>query len=129
LSQDGTNAALGCSPGEQLGPAIDHAIDRAHLSLAVEGGHEELVPAAHRAHLRIGQRRPIEIARLAVGGQPRAAGGDPKDRPEVVGLAADVAPSSAREVEKPGLIEGERRGGRDTADAARGVGVEALPVT
>jgi hypothetical protein len=126
LSQHGTNATLRRAAGEQLRSPVHHAIDRADLSLAVEGGHEELVPATGRAHLRIGQGWPIEVARLHVGGEPRAAEGNPEDGPEVVDLAADVAPSRACEVEKPGLIERERRGGRDPADAAGRVGVEAF---
>src|SRR5437660_806418 len=126
LLQDRAGAALGRAAGEELGPPVDHAIQRAHLSLAIEGRYEQLAPAADRAHLRVEQRGAVEISTLDGGAQPGAAGGNSIEGPEVVHLAADVSPARAREIEEPGLIERERGRRRDAADTARGVRVESL---
>src|SRR5262249_9989044 len=120
-------AALGRAAREELGPPVDDAIERAHLSLPIEGRHEELAPPARGAYLRVEQRRAVEISVFDVGAQARAARRNPVDRPEIVGLAAGVAPARARQVEEPGRIERERGGRGATPDAARPVAAQSLP--
>src|SRR2546428_430041 len=126
LPQARPTASLRRAAGEQFGAPVDEPIERPDLPLAVEGGDEQLAPTPRRSHLRIRQRRAVEVARLGVGAQSRAARGNPIDGPEVVRLAAEVAPARPRQVEEAGVIERQGGGGRDAADAPRGVGVEAF---
>src|SRR5215831_9261860 len=126
LSQNRPRATLRGAPGKELGAPVDDAVERADLSLAIEGRDEQLAAAPDRADLRVEQRGPVEVAALDVGAQPRTAHRNPVDGPEVVGLPADVTPSGTGQIEEAGLIESDRGCGRDAADAARGVGVEAL---
>src|SRR5262249_16408303 len=126
LSESRPPAALGRPAGEELGTPVDDAVERADLPLAIESRDEQLTAAPDRADLRVEQRGAVEVAALDVGAQPRAARRNPVDGPEVVSLAADVAPSGTGQVEEAGLIEGDRGRGGDATDAARGIGVEAL---
>src|SRR5437773_1960489 len=72
LPQDRLAAPLRRAAGEQLGAPVDQAIERADSPLAVERRDEQLARAPGAGHLRIRQGRPVEVARLGVGGQARA---------------------------------------------------------
>ena len=55
--------------------------------------------------------------------ESRAAERETKERPQVLDLAADVAPSAACRVQRSGGVEGQRR---DRRDPDRGAAVGAL---
>src|SRR5207245_1076791 len=90
LDQRRRQPALRRAPREELGSALGEPVQNAYSAIAVERGDEELAAAASAAHLRIDQRRAVEVARLGRCGNSRAAGGNAVHALEVVELACAV---------------------------------------
>src|SRR5207249_5886834 len=92
---------------EKLDVPVREPVEDADFPLPVEGGDEQLAPAAHGRHLGAAERGTVEVARLGVRSQPGASRGDAVDGSEVVGLTAHVAAPGPGKVEGPGLVERE----------------------
>jgi len=127
LDQRRLHSRLRRAPREEMHAPIDQPVEDADAAIAVERGDENLLAAAAAAHLRVDERRTVEIAGLRRRGETGAAEGDAIHGSEVVVFAAAVPPPRAREIEHSlGIHEQGRRGGNATARRATGR-LEALP--
>ena len=114
------------APREELDAPAGQPVEHADAAIAVERADEELAPAPRAHHLRVDQRRAVEVALLGGGREARPAGRDTVHALEVVELAGAVSPAAPREVKRARGVHGQGGRGGDAAPARTARRLESL---